>query len=253
MNRTLAGACVCAGLLLCIFGPAPAQEEVGQMADPGITIRWWGQACFCITGPGDVSVLNDPFPEGMGYDPPTCTATVCTVSHEHRDHNAVERLPQKTQIIRGVAGEHEAAGITFTGVGVFHDDEQGARRGPNVIYIWSMADMRIAHFGDIGHLPTPEQLGQIGMVDVAMIPVGGFYTIDGAQAVELARQVSAKAIIPMHYKTAATEKLPISGLEPFLGAVPDTWQVERAGGVSVKLAAADLPEQGARVIVLDYK
>ncbi len=253
MDRRLAEACICAGLLFCIFGPAPAQEEVGQMTDASITITWWGQACFCITGPGEVSVLNDPFPEGMGYDPPTCTPTVCTVSHEHRDHNAVEGLAQTTPIIRGAVGEHQAAGITFTGVGVFHDAEQGAKRGPNVIYMWQMAGVRIAHFGDIGHLPTPEQLQQIGCVDVAIIPVGGYYTIDGAQAVELARQVSAKIILPMHYKTPATEKLPISGLEPFLSAVPDTWQVERAGGVSVKLGAADLPEQGARVIVLDYK
>ncbi len=223
------------------------------MATETVAFRWWGQSCFCITGPAEFRVLTDPFPEGMGYTVPTCAATVCTVSHEHRDHNAVDGLPDTTRIIRGEAGRHEAAGITFTGVEVFHDDEKGARRGSNVVYIWPMADMTLAHFGDIGHLPSAEQLEQIGSVDVAMIPVGGYYTIDGQQAVEVARMVSAKVVIPMHYKTPSVESLPISGIDGFLSAVPATWSVDTAGGPSVELAVASLPADHVRVIVLDYQ
>lgn len=61
--------------------------------------------------------------------------------------------------------------------------------------------MKLAHFGDLGHPLTDEQAAQIGNVDVALIPVGGFYTIDPHTAKQVARQVNAKVIIPMHYRT----------------------------------------------------
>ena len=42
--------------------------------------------------------------------------------------------------------------------------------------------MRVGHAGDLGHLPTRAQAAQIGRLDLLMLPVGGYYTIDAAQA-----------------------------------------------------------------------
>ena len=49
-----------------------------------------------------------------------------------------------------------------------------------------------------------------------MIPVGGFYTIDGKQARKVAAQLNAKVVLPMHYKTAFNAEWPITGPEVFL-------------------------------------
>jgi L-ascorbate metabolism protein UlaG (beta-lactamase superfamily) len=63
---------------------------------------------------------------------------------------------------------------------------------------------------DVGHQPRPrrrpgdldpEQIAALGRVDVLMVPVGGYYTIDAA-AVQVARDLNA--CHPPHYKTAAT-------------------------------------------------
>ena len=143
--------------------------------------------------------------------------------------------------------------MMFLGVATYHDDQQGAQRGPNTVFVWEMAGLRLAHLGDLGHLLTKEQLGQAGSADVAMIPVGGYYTIDAAQAVEVAGQLSAKIVVPMHVKTQALQRLPIATVDEFLAAVPKDWQIEQPGATSATLTRDDLPEQGTKVIVLNYE
>ena len=60
--------------------------------------------------------------------------------------------------------------------------------------------LRVLHMGDLGHMLSPEQLAALGCVDVLMIPVGGFYTIDARQAAELAKKIAPAVTVPMHYR-----------------------------------------------------
>ena len=89
----------------------------------------------------------------------------------------------------------------ITEVETFHDDANGTKRGTNIVRVFEYEGLTLAHFGDLGHILTEEQAEAIGPVDVALIPVGGFYTIDPQQALEVAQQVEAKVVIPMHYRT----------------------------------------------------
>ena len=54
--------------------------------------------------------------------------------------------------------------------------------------------------GDIGCDLTDEQYALLKGVDVLMIPVGGFFTIDAAAARKMADRIGARVTIPMHYK-----------------------------------------------------
>ena len=63
-----------------------------------------------------------------------------------------------------------------------------------------------------------EQVEALSPVDVLMIPVGGHFTIDAQTACHVAKQLQAKVILPMHYKTRVNEGWPISGVEDFLNA-----------------------------------
>ena len=85
-------------------------------------------------------------------------------------------------------------------IATFHDEVQGAKRGPNVIHIISAEGMRLVHCGDLGCELEPEQLEQLKGADVLLVPVGGFYTIDAAQAKALADAVGARIVVPMHYR-----------------------------------------------------
>ena len=252
---TLLAPCVAAVLLLPLgmatVCPQEANEgeNMGKDATGTVTVRWWGQACMSVTTEDGKCVVIDPFPEGFGYAAPTVEPVVCLVSHEHRDHNAVENLKGEPQVIRGV-GKHEAAGFSFLGVRTYHDDQQGAKRGPNTVFVWEMGGLRLAHLGDLGHLLTEEQLRQIGRADVIMIPVGGYYTIDAGQAIKVAKQLSAKVVLPMHYKTPAVPSLPIAGIDEFIKAMPEDWKLEKPDTTSVTLTSDEVLKAGTRAIVL---
>jgi L-ascorbate metabolism protein UlaG (beta-lactamase superfamily) len=229
---------------------APSPQEGQTMGS--VSIRWWGQACFSLTDEQGLCVLVDPFPKDFGYPSPTVEPQVCLVTHEHRDHNAVDNVQGQPTVVRGV-GEHEAAGLKLRGLAAAHDDQDGAQRGQNTIFAWEMAGLRLAHVGDLGRVLSDEQIKALGPVEVLMVPVGGYYTIDAAQAIQVARQVGAKVVLPMHYRTAAVPKSPIAPLEDFLATLPGDWQVEKPAALTVSLSKADLPEAGVKVIVLKYE
>lgn len=170
----------------------------------------------------------------------------------HSDHNAVDRVAGDPVVIR-TEGEHEAAGMIFKGVATFHDDQQGALRGNNLVFVWEMAGLRLCHLGDLGHLLTDEQLEQIGSVDILMAPVGGLVTIDAQGAIEVAQQLQAKVFFPMHYGTDAIT-IPLARIDDFLQSVPEQWNVEQPGSTSITISAGDLDDDAnTRVVVLDYE
>lgn len=158
-----------------------------------VTIQWLGHSCFKLTWDSWSAVL-DPYQDGSvpGLDNLQVSAIDVFCSHGHYDHGAAEKVKQ----IRVAA---PAPKITW--VNSFHDDEKGAKRGENIIRVFDFDGFKVAHFGDLGHLLDDEQLNRTGSVDVALLPIGGFYTIDAATAQKVAQQVKAKVIIPMHYRT----------------------------------------------------
>ncbi len=82
----------------------------------------------------------------------------------------------------------------------FHDDAQGSKRGMNKITVLESGDLKVAHFGDLGCELTDAQIASLQNLSVLLIPVGGFYTIDGAQAAAIVKQLSPALVIPMHYR-----------------------------------------------------
>ena len=75
--------------------------------------------------------------------------------------------------------------------------------------------MRVVHFGDLGCMLTAEQIEILKKADVVMIPVGGFYTIDAAQAKEIVSILEPKVVIPMHYRSDTFGYPVIGRLEEF--------------------------------------
>ena len=86
----------------------------------------------------------------------------------------------------------------------------------------------VAHFGDLGHPLSPEQLAELGGCDAILIPVGGFYTIDAAGAKAAADAVGAPVVVPMHYRDGAVGFDVLSTLDSFTGLYPPE-QVKRYG------------------------
>ena len=158
-------------------------------------ITWVGHACFKIEKDG-FAVVTDPYEDGSvpGLLPVCENANLVIASHEHGDHNARQLVTVE---------EKADCPFTITQIATWHDEVQGAERGPNTIHILEAAGLRIAHLGDLGCDLEEAQIAQLKGLDVCMIPVGGFYTIDGLQAAELVKMLQPKVAIPMHFRDDA--------------------------------------------------
>lgn len=186
-----------------------------------MNIRWMGHSCFAMETSRGTRIVTDPFDEQVGYPLPWGPADVATISHGHFDHNHYERMNPKQ--VADEAKEYVFHDVKIRGIESFHDEEEGAKRGKNVIFVIEADGKRVAHLGDLGHELSAEQAAAIGHVDALMIPVGGVYTITGEQAAKQARQIDAEAVLPMHYRNEWC-KFDISDLNPFLQSMNEPFE-----------------------------
>jgi L-ascorbate metabolism protein UlaG (beta-lactamase superfamily) len=176
-------------------------------------IKWLGHSSFLITSDKGVRIITDPYTtdQRLTYGQIDETADIVTVSHEHGDHNNAAAVKGKPAIVKESA---DVKGLKIKGVPVAHDEEGGAKRGKDVMFCFTLDGINFCHTGDLGHLLTPKQIADVGKVDVLMIPVGGFFTIDANVATQVCEQLKPKAVIPMHFKNDKCN-FPITGVEEF--------------------------------------
>ncbi|MCJ7670289.1 MAG: MBL fold metallo-hydrolase [Dehalococcoidia bacterium] len=201
-------------------------------------VKWLGHACFLITSRDGLRVITDPYAVGGGinYSPIKETADVVVVSHDHDDHSNVSTVQGKPEVVKG-SGKKTAKGIQFKGIATYHDDSQGKRGGANTVFRFDVDDTRLCHLGDLGHVLSPEQVTEIGAVDILFVPVGGFFTIDAPVASQVCDQLKPKVVIPMHFKTPKCA-YPIAGVEDFLKGKKN---VRKVGGSEVEFERGKLP------------
>ncbi len=169
-------------------------------------IEWLGLSCFKITS-GKGSLVLDPFTGVRGYGEVNTSAGQALKSHNHGDHAFLDGV----KLVK-----EEENPFKITKLDSFHDDVGGAKRGPNTIHLVEAEGIRVAHLGDLGHLPGEELVKALTGVDVLLLPVGGFYTIDAATAKKVVELVKPGTIVPMHYRDGDFGHEPIGTLEEFL-------------------------------------
>lgn len=183
-------------------------------------IKWLGHACFKITAKNGVRIVTDPFDDNVGYKLPKVTCDIVTLSHGHYDHNFTDCLSGQFEVINKV-GNIYTKDIAIRGVHTYHDEEFGAKRGDNIVYVFDIDGIKVCHLGDLGHRLTAAQIEMIGEVDVVLVPVGGIYTVNAEAAHDVCESLNAKVIIPMHYKTKPL-KFDLDTVDNFLKYYPYT-------------------------------
>ena len=143
----------------------------------------------------------------------------------------------ETVVIDG-PGEYEVHNCSIKGVAA--DAYNEAANEMATIYRLELDDCTVAIVGHIKPKLTDEQLEAIGVVDILVIPVGGYgYTLDPKEAVEVVKAINPKAIIPTHYSEEGVKyEVPQATLDDFLkelGAHQETLS-------KLKLKASLLPE-----------
>lgn len=123
-------------------------------------------------------------------------------SHDHIDHNHINAV--KCNFVHlNETGSFSEHGIEIKRVRTFHDKVSGAKKGKNIIYNFIIDGINVCHCGDLGHILDFNLVEEIGYVDILLIPVGGEFTIDAFDAVDVVKQLNPIVIIPMHYRIKA--------------------------------------------------
>ena len=209
-------------------------------------IVWLGHSCFRIRGK-EATIVTDPFDKTLGYPLRKPTASIVTVSHNHPQHCFIDGVGGDPRIVRR-PGEYDITNVFINGIATYHDNEKGAVRGKNTTFFMEIDEVKVCHLGDIGHVPTSEQIEQMSGVDILMVPVGGFSTINAAAAAETIGLLEPKLVIPMHYKTEVV-KMELEPLEHFIKVMGLKEVVSQP---KLNVTKSTLPPE-TKVLVLDYR
>lgn len=163
-----------------------------------LEITFIGHACLLLETDNH-RLLTDPYSPAIGYAAVDLSVDVAALSHENlKYHSCLDDVRAQT-IIRGLEhlGETLQNGpFKLSFVEVF---EQLPDDGPNAMTILEVANLRVLHMGDCGHLPTPQQTKACGKIDVLLALAGAGPTLDLPDLLEFAAAIEAKIVIPMHF------------------------------------------------------
>jgi len=188
-------------------------------------VRFLGHACFALSD-GDTTVLIDPFLTGnpkAAIAAADVAATTILLTHGHADHIGdsvaiAKRTGASVVAIVELAGELGAEGVDVRDpnlggtvkfdwgwvklVPAWHTSTtpKGTVNTPAGLLI-NFNDTIVYHLGDTCLFSDLQLVGKRAPIDVALMCIGGHYTMDSVDAVDAAQLVGAKTVIPCHYNT----------------------------------------------------
>jgi len=182
-------------------------------------LTWLGHSCVLLSG--SKKILIDPFIKDGSLD--KTNPDLVAITHGHDDHMAeAVALGQKTIAIAEIAryltangvpaesmnigGTHSVDGVSFTMTPAMHSawiEEAGIGCGGGAAagFVIGMDGVRVYHAGDTGLFSDMKLIGKLYHPDVALLPIGGRYTMGVTEAMMAANFIGAKMVIPIHYNT----------------------------------------------------
>jgi L-ascorbate metabolism protein UlaG (beta-lactamase superfamily) len=188
-------------------------------------VRFLGHACFELAD-GDATVLIDPFLTGnpkAAISAEDVAATTILLTHGHADHfgdtvQVAKRTGAPVVAMAEIGNELAEDGVEAIGgnlggtfkfdwgwaklVPAWHSSTtpKGTVNTPAGLLI-NFQDTIVYHLGDTCVFSDLQLVGKRNPIDVALMCIGGFYTMDRVEAVDAAELVGAKTVIPCHYNT----------------------------------------------------
>ena len=187
-----------------------------------VEITWLKHAGFRIKDA--VVIYIDPYDVSRELE----KADIILVTHSHFDHmdtNSIKALSKDNTVIvhpKGCKVEGKTCevsigdvinvkGVEIKAVPAYNVNKPYHKKGEGVGYVLKVDNIKIYHAGDTDRIPEMKEIE----VDVALIPIGGTYTMDVDEAIEATKDIKAKIFVPMHYGEIGLKADP----EKFKGSV----------------------------------
>ena len=202
-------------------------------------ITWRGDSCFEIASTSkdkeNVLTVIDPI-----EDKKKISGDIVLKTHTFDS----EGLKTDDQFVVSVCGEYERKGVFIQGMYSLQVDKK-----MNIIYVIEAEDIRICHLGYFGEEDlTDEQLGEMGNVDILIVPVDGDKTITYKEAAKIVSRIEPSIVIPMCYDPRKKDK----GLAPFLKAMGEK-EKEPQEKLSIQKKNISSDGEKAEIIILEAK
>ncbi len=186
-------------------------------------VNWFGHASFFFKDKnGNKIYFVDPFQLNCRAKE---KADLIFITHSHPDHFSpkdLEEIIKEDTIIIAPPDilakiekdenlkqavepnkNYEVKGFKFSTIPAYNNHPDRINFHPKtnnwVGYIFNLNDKKIYHAGDSDFIDEMKNLKDLNL-DIAMLPIGGTYTMHAEEAAEAANAISAKITIPMHYK-----------------------------------------------------
>ncbi len=171
-------------------------------------IHWLGHASFKLTG--EKIIYIDPYEISE-----TEKADIILITHTHHDHLSMDDIEKIRKLDTVIFAPEDARGklsdfksvkpyqffnvgkIKIETVPAYNLDKEFHPEEKNWVgYVIEFDKQRIYHAGDTDLIPEMSELKDI---DVALLPIGGTYTMDVTEALQAVNIIAPKIAIPMHY------------------------------------------------------
>ncbi len=210
-----------------------------------MNITWYGQTCFKIStkqNQQEVNIIIDPISRKSGLKPIKLNADIVCLSDDTNpflDINEIKKAKNPFIILN--PGEFEIKNVFITSI------QSENTNNNNLIFKIEAEDINIVHLGFLKSKKlTQEQIESLGNIDILMIPVGNFESINAQQANEIISQLEPRIIIPMLYK--------IKGLNYELDDLSHFTKELGVGNINpitkLKINKKNLPIENFEVIIL---
>lgn len=205
-------------------------------------IEYLGRSSFLLKGK-EMTVLTDPYDSDfVGFKFPKVEPQIITVSHSHKDHNAVSQITSEKMVF-DFPGEYENKGVRIYGYQTYHDKTNGTEKGENIIFKIIIDGVVILHCGDLGHIPDDSLIEQIKDTDVLLVPTGGKYTISAKEAAKLTEIIKPEVVIPMHFSEPKLSTELANGLSPATDFLKILGKENLVPVTKYSITADNLPEK----------
>lgn len=203
-------------------------------------LQYYGANCIRITTKKAAVTIDDNLND-LGLSSVARSGDIVLFTGPHGEPKT------EVKLIIDHPGEYEVSDVSVHGVAAqAHLDESGKRA---TMYKVIIEDVRIIVLGHIAPDLSDQQLEELGVADILIVPVGGGgYTLDGIGALKLIKKIEPKLIIPTHFADKAV-KYPVPQQELEL-ALKDLAMEPTETTPKLKIKSGELSEI-TRLIVLE--